>query len=393
MRDQRLGHFYVTAQTGGRAEIIYTATQLQQLRLLSCAAAGVLDLSGIAMPAGTVANDCATRTRIQDLNNDLRDVARSFAEQRQRTQNDNDVLYKAAILHSDIAMLESTPVDRMSAELLPFGPRRIRVELVDGQPVGTTLTGIHWELAESALGFSKPLKSNRPAPERDPWVRAWYRATTAWMQQAQQYDPQHLEQALTLFAKDPDLLFLSGALHETYAASAALSRVHGSSDIRGLPQSSLSEWRLAERSYAEVVANGGANAEVQLHRGRVLNNLGRVNDAVPMLSTALSGLTSPAKRYYAALFLGFAEETLGQHAKAHAAYQQAHDLFPAAQTPAIALAHLASKTGEFSTVALLPSMLADTSPDADPWWAYNISHVDNAATLVNQVWTTLENPQ
>jgi tetratricopeptide (TPR) repeat protein len=106
---------------------------------------------------------------------------------------------------------------------------------------------------------------------------------------------------------------------------------------------------------------------------------GRHDDAAELLRRAESSLSDPAWRYYAALYLGRAEESRGNDAEAHAAYTRAAMLFPRAQSPQLALADLkwrgADQEGALSGLRALFAMPDTASRDADPWWLYDVSHV------------------
>jgi hypothetical protein len=215
-------------------------------------------------------------------------------------------------------MLEPSVPAPLGATLLPvgLGPRRIVVELVDGRPVSMTLSGVHWELAETALRFVKPAKEEKPAPERDTLVRAWYQATTSWMQSREQYDPYHLEEGRRLFPDDPTLLFLSGCQHEAYAVPFVQGGIQGFSRSIQPPGSPASERRQAESFFRRALARRPDFAEARLHLGRVLAQLEAAIGGEQGDTSRAHRARSETPLYHAQLFLGEAEEQAGRFTEA-----------------------------------------------------------------------------
>src|SRR5262249_8078863 len=86
-------------------------------------------------------------------------------------------------------------------------------------------------------------------------------------------------------------------------------------------------------------------------------------------------LDTPENRYYAALFLGAEEESLGRRDDARAAYARASELFPFAQSAQIALSHLARESGDRAEALARIGRVFDLpiEPDnrRDPFWVYH----------------------
>ncbi len=105
---------------------------------------------------------------------------------------------------------------------------------------------------------------------------------------------------------------------------------------------------------------------------------GRPDQAVTLLEQAEARLPRPELRYYAALFLGRAREASTQMEAARAAYERAMALFPQAQSPRLALAHMAWRGGNES-LALSGTrtmfITAGGTRAVDPWWNYDVSLV------------------
>lgn len=389
MRNRSAGGFTATTREGFVVRLLYTPAQLRAIATLACVAGGYLDPSGAAMPSGHPARQCVDSVPLNELSTELREAALRFGRARAARGDDNMVFERAALLHSDIAMLERPMAIPVSTPSLPVGPRRIQLEMMDGNPVSMTLAGLHWEMAETALEYVQPADATRPAPSRDPFVRQWYTATATWMQKEERHDAQHLDNARRLFPDDAVLLFLSGCEHEAYASPAIQAPLQAARRMPGSPGSSTEEWRRADALFRDAMRADPDAMEVRLHRGRILSLLGAQDDAVAELERARMALSDPQQRYYAEVFLGRALEDRGDFAEAQQAYARAHDLAPGAQTPLLALSQLARRRDDFegarSAIEEL-AHLADTSDDSDPWWFYFVSHAQHADALVADAW-------
>ena len=189
-------------------------------------------------------------------------------------------------------------------------------------------------------------------------VRDWYRASAAWMQHIESHDTKHIDHGRDIFPADPDILFLSGALHETYARPAIQSAVRAATVPSGYSIDILSsrvELRRAESFFRGALAQAPDMAEAHLRLGRVLGLQGQHADAIVELRRAAALLGDHDElRYDGELFAGAEEEALGRYDAARDAYARAQSLFPGAQSPLIALSQLARMTapGEDQTLAL-----------------------------------------
>ena len=105
-----------------------------------------------------------------------------------------------------------------------------------------------------------------------------------------------------------------------------------------------------------------------------------------MLQSLAPPITDEILQYYAQLVIGDAAAALGQREAAATAYRQAALLFPAAQTPRLALSLLARSTGNAASAltALAPifSLPDDPMERPDPWWVYHKSEGRYASTLM-----------
>ena len=276
--------------------------------------------------------------------------------------NANRILQRAAILHADVAML-----------VIPALPGRAgcstRSTLLvqDGGGVGTGCLGFHWTHGRLLLD------AVRPDPGKDKVVRLWYLATITYLLETGDYanaDPQ-IARARLLFPDDPAILFEHGFYHEGFASPfIQTAALESGADLRG-PKIHLDE---ADDLYRRALKENPQHVEARVHRGYVLELLGHHKDAAGELRVAAASVQRPQLRYYTELFLGLAEESLGNHVAARGHYTQAAALYPKAQSPLLALALLARQLGDrmgaqdaMRRVLALPQR---PDRDADPWWEY-----------------------
>ena len=388
MRNLRLGVFTVPSDSRTRAPIaiLYRPPQLQRLRVLACAAGGRL-----------VDRECIELQAARSLDEDLLTLAAHASAERERTGDTNYLLKRAALLHADIAMF--SPRARMEPLAEPhlsdraLGPQSWRVGVSDGRGTDAGMIAIHWDIARLALDHVRPPTFDKPAPERDDMVRAWYRATAAWMQLREDHDPKHLDRGRQIFPDDADLAFLSGCQRETYAGPAIQAAARSIALPLGMTvgiESARTELRQAESFFRRAIALRPAMGEAHLRLGRVLALSGRHADAAAEIQASRPLLDVDDLRYYAELFAGAEHEALGAFDAARAAYQRAAALFPLAQSPYVALSELAHRRGDCAAAAAaiervfaLPAAL-DGNRD-DPWWRYHLAQARNADDLLEAV--------
>jgi tetratricopeptide (TPR) repeat protein len=384
-RNLKLSRFTFKNEGASNAtEVRYTPLQLRQLVTWACAGTARFD-----------APDCLEIKAASNADPDMRRLARHVADDRARTHDDNYVLRRGALLHSDIAMLQphgAVEPFAPSAQLLP-GPNTWRVDMSDGRGLDIGMSEVHWDIARLALDNVKGDDPRKPAPERDAMVRAWYIATAAWMQFNEDHDTLHLTRARDLFANDPAILFLSGSQRETYAGpeiQAATRSVTLPTGLTIAVESERGELRRAESFFRRAVALQPDMGEAHLRLGRVLGQLGRHQEAAAEIEQALTLVDDEALRYYGELFAGAEEEALGRFDAARAAYERASALFPLAQSPFIALSELAHRRGDrpaavaaMAKVFALPAAV-DGARD-DPWWRYHVAQARNADQLLDAV--------
>ena len=375
------GRFYIRNEGEKEStEVRYAPPQAKRMSVLSCAADGgaFYDVR------------CKKLGALDDLDSELRQIA-FLANAAYGRGDPNYALRRGALLHADVAMLASSSIMSAPYEAKPSsGPQSLRMEISDGQELGIHQWAVHWQIARTLLDYVVPKGYDRAAPEHDPMVRAWYRATAAWMQLSEDHVEDHLMRALKIFPDDPDLLFLAGSQRETFAGAAIQAAVRSAVLPSGVTMSVYSpqtELREAERFFRRVLQVKPDHAEARLRFGRVLGTLGKHAEAAIELRRAASGLTDEEQLYFAELFLGAEEEALGNREPARLTYERAAARCPRAQSPLIALSQLAWRTGDRN--AALKAMdrvfaLAgeERRDQDDPWWDYYVVQARNADDLL-----------
>lgn len=278
---------------------------------------------------------------------------------------DAAALKRGAMLHSDIAWLGLNRSDLQGLQSVALN--------ADGQGLGGARTNAHLDVARTLL------LAIRPAAPRDPDVRLWFRATSAWFLRHGMLGDltHHLARAGTLFSGNDAVTQLDrGTLFE--AQSAPLSLLvsgDGRRDHTGAIVPARRSFLLdAERAYQRAFELDPSMVEARIRRGRVLTGLGRRTDGVRELRAATASTDDPLLRYWAHLFLGRALETAGDDDEARAAFERAHALYPRAQSPVLSLSRIADATGAVEAADPLAALLGlqePTSIQDDPWLTYH----------------------
>src|SRR5499427_5778745 len=383
MRNLGLSRLSIPDQRG-QVVIIYPPVLLQRMRAMACAVSGRL-----------ASRDCVAIHAHQNLDADLSPLAIDAAADRDRTGEDNFILRRAALLHADVEIIERPDLayrEPSAGRPLP-GPQQLRVDTTDGVSLNVHEVGVHWEIARTLLELIKPKDADRPQPGRDRMVRDWYRATTVWMQHVESHDAKHIDRGRDLFPGDPDLLFLSGTLHEVYGTPEIQSALHSVTMPTGYSMaigSARAELKQAEGFFRRALEHAPEMAEAHLHLGRVLGLQGRHADAIVDLQQALRLLDDEELRYDGELFAGAEDEALGRYDEAAELYEQAAARYPGAQSPLIALSQLARRRGDragalaaMERVYALPPI--EDEARLDPFWVYKIAQARNADTLLDAV--------
>jgi len=305
----------------------------------------------------------------------------------------SSIMTRAAMMHTRIALERET--EAASAALPPPAPqpgirpeppnRRPGAVLIrDGRQTRITNRSIHWAIAREALDSVGPPRAGSDT------ARLWYQAAAAYLQQERDYSAllPHAQHAREIFPDDAPTWFYSGAAYENLAApkvQAAVDESDGTVRALGSPEDLLKQ---ADQYYRRALQLDPDSAMVRLRQGRVLDQLGRHEEAVVVLRRAESTVTTDAERYLAALFLGGAEESLHHDAGARTAYGRAMLLYPSAQSPRLADAILIWRANDRGQSAAGLRALSGIDPfdlGADPYWTYDCIHTGDVPALFERL--------
>ena len=374
MRDLRRNHFIIR-RPGQKAtqQVRFTPRQVDRMRLLACAAAGIAKQ-----------RDCLLRKALLLLDDELLQLNDVVAAAVARGQLDY-VLRRAAMLHAVVAMSTRSTVFDSDYRPADGAARRVTVRVEDGRDTEIYFGAIHWDIGRSLLDVVRPAG--------DPMVLLWYQATASWMQANGYHESvDHLAGGLRLFPTDAALLFLRGVEHESLARpaiQAAARSVDLPPGYQLAVQSQETEFREAETQFRRALAEAPDYFEARLRLGRVLLMRGRAREAAEELRRANAAAPDDLMKYYAAMFLGGAEEAVGNFDESSKLYSRASALYPTAQSPHVAQSALARRRGDrdgaLTSIERVFDLAAEYPDGDDPWWTYDIVAGRDAETLLDEL--------
>ena len=291
------------------------------------------------------------------------------------------VLRRAAMLHADVAMSSGSELFDSGSTQLVGAVRRLTIGVEDGRNTATYFGAVHWDIARSLLDVVRPAG--------DPMVLLWYQATATWMQANGYHEnTDHLIQGLRLFPRDATLLFLSGCEHESFARpsiQAATRSIVLPPGYEVAVQSDETELRDAEALFRRALAQQPGHLEARLRLGRVLLMRGRARESAEELRRVNTAATDDLMKYYAAMFLGGADEALGNYDESDELYSRASGLYPNAQSPHVAQSALARRRGDragaLAGIERVFELAAEYPDGDDPWWTYDTAAGRDAEAL------------
>lgn len=301
---------------------------------------------------------------------------------------------RGALLHADIARL-----GRAQADSAPWAARSVRrsppgspspefVRAVDGGLAGYGSVVGHWQFGRFLLD------SIGSEPSREPMVATWLRAAAAHLAGTRAWGDLdlHLLEGGQIVPGDAGIFFFNGVLHEAYASPAAQGVIESAVLPRGnrfLIGSTEQELREAESFLRRALGADPDFLEARLRFGWVLHQLGQHEKAVTELRLVAGTNGDTLLLYYARLFLGSAEEALGNIEAARECYEGAVALYPEAQSARLALAQLMRQSGDRpaalrAILQVLGRRGVGYPRASDPWLDYHAAPGRHAAALFEQ---------
>jgi len=278
------------------------------------------------------------------------------------------LMLRGAMLQTDLLVasrqqLEAAGIGRPR---LPAGATEIR----DGERGQTGDTGAHWEIARQAMTVVYGTRGGEPL------ARDWAYASCEFLLLQRDYSAgqPHLTWARAFFPNDGRIALYLGAALETLAAPSVQVAIASISGGFNLDRNALLQ--KAEVNYRAALSLDPSLPDVPLRLGRVLQLTKRPADAIDQLTKAEASLDRTDLKYFAALFLGRSYESLKRDEEARAAFERAEQMFPAAQSPRLALAQMAWRAGDQASAAARIGELPPAGITGDPWWVYDILFAD-----------------
>jgi len=344
---------------------------LQQLGELPKTEDGIQWLLSAAAHEPGVLDDAATLIGSWPLNrvsDAIHDVTRL-----KNSEFYNAVLARGAMLHTDLSLL------RRGAGFPPPSrdPRYSSPLFMDGRRIGVSGRDEQLAFARAVIAAMKPAGGDGRAAQ-------WYRAIGADL--AERYWlldlALHNEEARRIFPGSAGILFdaaceaetitaprLQVAIAATVTATSALARQPAGAE-RVTVGFNLGR---AASFYRDALALDPTMTEAQVRLGFVLLRQRRFKDAAEMLEAPLQS-SDQMVRYFAAMIRGRLFEQTQRPDEARRSFTEGSRLYPAAQSPLLALAALERAQGDDAAATMAITRLAALTPRDhlrdDPWWLY-----------------------
>jgi thioredoxin-like negative regulator of GroEL len=340
-----------------------------------------------------------------------------IAREAELTLGANGFLKRAAVLHADAAIsvgprawepVEPGHAGAFRAPASPLLSDRTLFLDHDGEILGEVRANWNWPFARSLLDLVGP----RPAD--DPFVAAWYHATTAYMFANGMYGEvsSHLAQAADVVPDDPRILFdracfleiqglpVSQVLLTDTDLLALRAQQMGARNARpaqsrgvtlGIPPKEQANDR-AEALFRRALRADPYLVEARVRLGRLLTVRKRYEEAAAELDKALEGGQGGIVMFYARLFAGRAAQSLGRLDDAARHYTAAGAIFPGAQSALLARSQLAVLQADVPVALTRIEHLDKSSSASDPWWKYHLATGRDVDALLADMWGKVLQP-
>lgn len=240
--------------------------------------------------------------------------------------------------------------------------------------------GLHWLLARR-LAALEPA-----APEQVSFLRAWYHAFGLFL-----LGTYAVDDAIELLARGlrrfPDDVPITLALAQYYEARGIFTPGHIISVQPTPSRDGLRDLRAAEALFRALLAADPSRTEAKLHLARVLQVVGRSDEAITLFHEVATG-GDPRQKYLASLFVGELFRRRSRLAEARAEFTRALQAWPTGQAAAVALAETLHRQGErAAAAATLTEAIEDRGRPSpgDPFRTYHFGDRADQKRLLEAV--------
>lgn len=305
---------------------------------------------------------------------------------------------RAAILHTDAAILETLPmvVPPPTARSQKPQWRRdepepaVDVKSFDGRVERYEIANPHWQFAMDMLD-ALPAR-----PQRDAIVAQWYRAIGAYFAQQHNFADafRHFERARRVVPTDPEVLFGEACYQETMGSP----RMQNFNRVTKLPNGLVilgiapaeTHHRRAEGLLKRALAARPDFVDARLRLGRVLSEQRQHEAALTHFAQVVAESRDEVLAYYAHLFAGDAALALNRPAESRASYERALAARPLSQAGWLGLGAALRAAGDRGAAIEAVMTTVMMGPKArgvedDPWWQYYEGDAANVERLLDNL--------
>ena len=293
------------------------------------------------------------------------------------------VLLKGAAMYLDLAV----QVARDDRPIYPTSG--LGVFSRDGRPVGTH--GLDSQIWWGRVLVITALSRHEASEQQRELAVTWFRTVTAVFSQRLNFaDLQpHLSDAAHHLAEEPGVLFDAGCAAETLASPLLQATIRSRLPQRSPPpNSSLTFLRDAEKKYRAARLAMPDHRESHVRLGRVLSLMGRYDEALNELETAVRLQSDTVVDYFNWLFLGDVLTHTWRFDDAVEAFVRAGSLYPDAGAPQLGISRVHSEEGSLSAARAALANLIRTRSEAalgtDPRWHYDRCNGRNSHSVYQQ---------